>query len=70
MILHDKSLLCSCSCTHFYAQDHALHEQQHMEKLRTVSFEEGEDDVLMPTIETLRHGEQAETIQFGHVEQQ
>ena len=52
MILHDKSFLCSCSCTHVYAQDHALHEQQHMEKLRTVSFEEGEDDVFMPTIET------------------
>lgn len=45
MILHDESLLHLFSCRHFYVQDHALHDKHHMEKLRTVFYEEEEDDV-------------------------
>lgn len=52
MILHAERLLRLFSCRQFYAQDHALCSEHHMENPRTVIYEEGEDDVTMTTIYT------------------
>jgi hypothetical protein len=67
MILHDKNLLCLFSCTLFYGQDHALREEHHMAKPRTVFREEGEDDVMPTTDRTIAHIiHQEEVIKIPH----
>nr|ABB46963.1 retrotransposon, putative, centromere-specific [Oryza sativa Japonica Group] len=37
---------------HFSGQDHALHDEHNMEKLRTVFHEEREDDVTITIMDT------------------